>query len=500
MSNDNVLTIVDNKGNIFDEDGEYTISLDAQYYNRLTTEQFTVTGKLETAPAAVSASKDSANNYVVHFDDASAHAWKAKWTSVTVNETAYDEAVIGETLNRKDYKWTIGVHGGYDLTLQADAFDQEENTIVIKATGYNDTTIKVTSEGSLVGAPEDPAEEAKPAPKAPTATVDEAGNVTLAFADTVEWEYRNAVTEVTVNNTAYSKFDDITGNPGEKQYEWQESQGQSIDALYLDKTSFVTGENTVVIKAEGYADLTVTVTKDGAEEPGETIKEVPEVTYQNYGRGTAYLYIDNGSMSSVDGKNYIKAISSITVDKTEFSEALGFSPSANEYVVSSSTPYIAFTDSTFSSEKDTVVVVEAEGYKTLTVTVHADGSITTSTADPGASDEEQPSDGKDAPAVKSSEKDYYSGNYILHFENNVDSNWETAIKSGKATVVVNDTTYAFKSSTFLVDDNNYAWTNYGDPQLTLDPTAFTKEKNTITISAEGYKDLTITIGKDGSIV
>lgn len=496
VSNDNVLTIVDNKGNIFDEDGEYTISLDAQYYNRLTTEQFTVTGKLETAPAAVSASKDSAGNYVVHFDDASAYSWKDKWTSVTVNETAYDEG----PLNRNDYKWTIGVHGGYDLTLQADAFDQEENTIVIKATGYNDTTIKVTSEGSLVGAPEDPAEEAKPAPKAPTATVDEAGNVTLAFADTVEWEYRNAVTEVTVNNTAYSKFDDITGNPGEKQYEWQESQGQSIDALYLDKTSFVTGENTVVIKAEGYADLTVTVTKDGAEEPGETIKEVPEVTYKNYGRGTAYLYIDNGSMSSVDGKNYIKAISSITVDKTEFSEALGFSPSANEYVVSSSTPYIAFTDSTFSSEKDTVVVVEAEGYKTLTVTVHADGSITTSTADPGASDEEQPSDGKDAPAVKSSEKDYYSGNYILHFENNVDSNWETAIKSGKATVVVNDTTYAFKSSTFLVDDNNYAWTNYGDPQLTLDPTAFTKEKNTITISAEGYKDLTITIGKDGSIV
>lgn len=500
VSNDNVLIIVDNKGNIFDEDGEYTISLDAQYYNRLTTEQFTVTGKLETAPAAVSASKDSDGNYVVHFDDSNAYAWKDKWTSVTVNETAYDAAGIGGALNNRDYKWSVGTNGGYDLTLQANAFDQEENTIVIKATGYNDTTIKVTSEGSLVGAPEDPAEEAKPAPAAPTATVDEAGNVTLAFADTVEWEYRNAVTEVTVNDTAYSKFDDITGNPGEKQYEWQESQSQGIDALYLDKISFVTGENTVVIKAEGYKDLTVTVKIDGEEEPGDTIKDVPEVTYKNYGHGTAYLYIDNGSMSSTDGANYIKAISRITVDGTEYFEAWGNSPSANEYATSSSTPYIAFTGSTFSSEKDTVVVVEAEGYKTLTVTVHADGSITTSIADPGASDEEQPSDGKDAPAVKSSEKVYYSGNYILHFENNVDSNWETAIKSGKATVVVNDTTYAFKSSTLLVDDNNYAWTNYGDPQLTLDPTAFTKEKNTITISAEGYKDLTITIGKDGSIV
>lgn len=498
-SSPNVVTIVDNDGSVFKEDGTYTITIDAQYYNRLTTEPFTVTGELKSAPTAIRAEKNSDNNYVVHFDESATSDWKNAITSITVNGKPYSKKNAIMDLNKNQYQWD-NIHGTFDLTLQGYSFTQEENTIVIKATGYADTTIKVTNEGSLVGAPEDPAEEAKPAPAAPTATVDEAGNVTLAFADTVEWEYRNAVTEVTVNDTAYSKFDDITGNPGEKQYEWQESQSQGIDALYLDKISFVTGENTVVIKAEGYKDLTVTVKIDGEEKPGDTIKDVPEVTYKNYGHGTAYLYIDNGSMSSTDGANYIKAISRITVDGTEYFEAWGNSPSANEYATSSSTPYIAFTGSTFSSEKDTVVVVEAEGYKTLTVTVHADGSITTSTADPGASDEEQPSDGKDAPAVKSSEKVYYSGNYILHFENNVDSNWETAIKSGKATVVVNDTTYAFKSSALLVDDNNYAWTNYGDPQLTLDPTAFTKEKNTITISAEGYKDLTITIDKNGSIV
>ena len=498
-SSPNVVTIVDNDGSVFKEDGTYTITIDAQYYNRLTTEPFTVTGELKSAPTAIRAEKNSDNNYVVHFDESATSDWKNAITSITVNGKTYTKKDAITDLGKNQYQWD-NIRGTFDLTLQGHSFTQDENTIAIKATGYNDTTIKVTSEGSLVGAPEDPAEEAKPAPAAPTATVDEAGNVTLAFADTVEWEYRNAVTEVTVNDTAYSKFDDITGNPGEKQYEWQESQSQGIDALYLDKISFVTGENTVVIKAEGYKDLTVTVKIDGEEEPGDTIKDVPEVTYKNYGHGTAYLYIDNGSMSSTDGANYIKAISRITVDGTEYFEAWGNSPSANEYATSSSTPYIAFTGSTFSSEKDTVVVVEAEGYKTLTVTVHADGSITTSTADPGASDEEQPSDGKDAPAVKSSEKVYYSGNYILHFENNVDSNWETAIKSGKATVVVNDTTYAFKSSALLVDDNNYAWTNYGDPQLTLDPTAFTKEKNTITISAEGYKDLTITIDKDGNIV
>lgn len=498
ITSPNVVTIVDDDGSVFNEDGTYTITIDAQYYNRLTTKPFTVTGELKSAPTATSAEKNSDNNYVVHFDESATSDWKNAITSITVNGKTYTKKDGITDLGKNQYQWD-NFRGTFDLTLQGRSFDQDENTIVIKATGYEDTTIKVTRDGALVDdSTTEPGGDTQPAPAAPTATVDEDGNVTLAF-DSVDSSWKSAISSVEVNDVGYSAFNDPIGTPGEKNYQWK------IDAyggqkLYLDKTSFVPGGNTVVIKAEGYKDLTVTVKIDGEEEPGDTIKEVPEVTYQNYGRGTAYLYIDNGSMSSTDGANYVDAISRITVDGTEYSKAWGHSPSANEYATSSSTPYIAFTESTFSSEKDTVVEVEAKGYKTLTVTVHADGSITTSTNDPGASDEEQPSDGKDAPAVKSSEKVYYPGNYILHFENNVDSNWETAIKSGKATVVVNDTTYAFKSSTLLVDDNNYAWTNYGDPQLTLDPTAFTKEKNTITISADGYKDLTITIGKDGNIV
>lgn len=502
----NVLIIVDNKGNIFDEDGEYTIALDAQYYNRLTTEQFTVTGKLETAPAAVSASKDSAGNYVVHFDDASAYAWKAKWTSVTVNETAYDEAVIGGPLNRKDYKWTTGVHGGYDLTLQADAFDQEENTIVIKATGYNDTTIKVTSEGSLVGAPEDPAEEAKPAPAAPTATVDEDGNVTLAF-DSVDSSWKSAISSVEVNGVGYSAFNDHIGTPGEKNYQWK------IDAyggqeLYLNKTSFVTGENnTVVIKAEGYKDLTVTVKIDGEEEPGDTIKDVPEVTYQKYGYGTAYLYIDKGLMSSTDGANYVNAISRITVDGTEYSEAWGYSPSANQYVTSSSTPYIAFTESTFSSEKDTVVVVEADGYKTLTVTVHPDGTYTTSTSDPATEGEKQPVAGIDAPQPLSASKDSYNDVTIKFTDSNLTSEIEAFANKINAVAVNNgssEISYSVEEGhgIFGLSDNSYKISLDGSNfSIKLADNGFNTSGNSIvTLKAEGYKDLTITIGKDGNIV
>ena len=501
---DNVLIIVDNNGNIFDENGTYTIALDAQYYNRLTTEKFTVTGKLNTAPSATSASKDASGNYIVHFDDSNAYAWQAKWTGITVNDEIYSEGDTLIGLNKNQYTWTIGASSGHDLTLQENSFNKDgDSTITITAEGYEPLIIEVTAEGQLVDdSTTEPGGDTQPAPAAPTATVDEDGNVTLAF-DSVDSSWKSAISSVEVNGVGYSAFNDPIGTPGEKNYQWK------IDAyggqeLYLDNTSFVTGENnTVVIKAEGYKDLTVTVKIDGEEEPGDTIKDVPEVTYKNYGRGTAYLYIDNGSMSSTDGANYVNAISRITVDGTEYSEALGFSPSANEYVVSSSTPYIAFTDSTFSSEKDTVVVVEAEGYKTLTVTVHFDGSITTSTNDPGASDEEQPSAGKDTPSVSATSKDY-SNNYVLGFEDISDDDWAKLISSGKGVIKVNDVTYSQKGEYEIgLNDNRYQWSNSGSssyPELTLDSTSFTKDQNTITISAEGYKDLIITIDQNGTLI
>lgn len=496
FSNDNVVTIVDKDGSVFDQDGTYTVTLDARYYNSLSA-TFNVTGEAKTAPQATGAEK-SGENYVIHFGDSATSDWKNAITSITVNGKTYTEKDTITDLGKNQYQWD-NIHGTFDLTLQGRSFDQDENTIVIKATGYNDTTIKVTSEGSLVGAPEDPAEEAKPAPAAPTATVDEDGNVTLAF-DSVDSSWKSAISSVEVNGVGYSAFNDYFGTPGEKNYQWK------IDAyggqkLYLDKISFVTGGNTVVIKAEGYKDLTVTVKIDGEEEPGDTIKDVPEVTYKNYGHGTAYLYIDNGSMSSTDGANYVNAISRITVDGTEYSEAWGNSPSANEYATSSSTPYIAFTESTFSSEKDTVVVVEADGYKTLTVTVHSDGTYESSTSDPGESDESQPAADKDAPSVSGASKDY-SNNYVLGFDGISDDSWKEIVSSGKGVIKVNDVTYSLTDS-FSLGDNQYQWSSYGPygyPELTFDSTSFTKEQNTITISAEGYKDLTITIDKDGYIV
>ena len=496
----NVLIIVDDKGNIFEEDGEYTIALDAQYYNRLTTEKFTVTGKLETAPAAVRASKDSGGNYVVHFDDASAYSWKDKWTSVTVNETAYDAAGIGGTLNRNDYKWTAGVYDGYDLTLQADAFDQEENTIVIKATGYNDTTIKVTDEGSLVSAPEDPAEEAKPAPAAPTAAVDESRNVTLTF-NNLDSTWQGKITSIKVNDQEYSKFDgSYPSKPGNNEYDWQYgSQGQE---LYLDKTSFEPGANTVVISAEGYKDLTVNVNIEEPEKPpvSEDLA-APKATFEkSYGYG--YLYFDKENNNSQAGKAYVDAITEISVNDVEFSEPdYGYNPDPGEYYPSSSSyeKYVSFNEKDISTTGDTTIVIKATGYKDLTIVINKDGQLVSQgSGEVGDSDQET---GKEAPSISSTAKDYHN-DYVLYFENLNDDAWASSVSSGRATITVNGTTYNITSS-YPLSSNEYQWSSMGSfsyPELTLDATSFTEPENKIVISVDGYKDLTITIGKDGNLV
>lgn len=502
VSNGNVLIIVDNKGNIFNEDGEYTIALDAQYYNRLTTEQFTVTGKQETAPAAVSASKDNAGNYVVHFDDASAYAWKDKWTSVTVNETAYDAAGIGGALNNRDYKWSVGTNGGYDLTLQANAFDQEENTIVIKATGYNDTTIKVTNEGRLVGAPEEPdTPDTQPAPTAPTATVDDNGNVTLAF-DNLDNTWQGKITSIKVNEQVYQKFTgSYSSKPGSNEYNWQ--YGSYGQELYLDKTSFNTGDNTVVISAEGYKDLTVNVNIEEPEEPPTSEDQAaPKATFEkSYSYG--YLYFDKENDYSAEGKAYVEAITEISVNGTEFSEpGYGSYPGTGEYYPSSSgyQKYVSFNESDISTTGDTTIVIKATGYKDLTIVINKDGQLVSQgSGEVGGSDQET---GKEAPSVSSTEKDS-DNNYVLYFENLNDDVWENKVSSGLATLTVNDTTYNKMSNPFWLDSNEYQWSSRGSysyPELTLDATSFTEPENKIVISVEGYKDLTITIDKDGNIV
>lgn len=497
FSNDNVVTIVDKDGSVFDQDGTYTVTLDARYYNSLSA-TFNVTGEAKTAPQATGAEK-SGENYVIHFGDSATSDWKNAITSITVNEKPYSKKDAISALNKNEYRWD-NTYGTLDLTLQGNGFSQDENTIVIKATGYNDTTIKVTSEGSLVGAPEDPAEEAKPAPAAPTATVDENGNVKLTFGN-FDSTWQGKVSAVKVNDTTYTKYDWVD-TPGENQYEWQESKGQGIDTLYLDKNSFNPGDNTVVISAEGYEDLTVNVNIEEPEKPpvSEDLA-APKATFEkSYGYG--YLYFDKENNNSQSGKAYVDAITEISVNGVEFSEPdYGYNPDPGEYYPSSSgyEKYVSFNERDISTTGDTTIVIKATGYKDLTIVINKDGQLVSQgSGEVGDSDQETV---KEAPSISSTAKDY-NNDYVLYFENLNDGAWASSVSSGQATITVNGTTYNITSS-FWLGSNEYQWSSRGSysyPELTLDATSFTGTENKIVISVDGYKDLIITIDQNGTLI
>lgn len=497
FSNNNVVTIVDKDGSVFNQDGKYTVTLDARYYNSLSA-TFNVTGEAKTAPQATDAEK-SGENYVIHFGDSATSDWKNAITSITVNEKPYSENDAIMDLNKNQYQWD-NIHGTFDLTLQGHSFDQDENIIVIKATGYNDTTIKVTSEGSLVGAPEDPAEEAKPAPAAPTAIVDESGNVTLPFNNS-DNTWQGKITSIKVNEQVYTEFTgSYPSKPGNNEYDWQYgSQGQE---LYLDKTSFNPGANTVVISAEGYKDLTINVNIEEPEKPpvSEDLA-APKATFEkSYGYG--YLYFDKENNNSQAGKAYVDAITEISVNDVEFSEpAYGYIPDPGEYYPSSSSyeKYVSFNEKDISTTGDTTIVIKATGYKDLTIVINKDGQLVSQgSGEVGDSDQET---GKEAPSISSTAKDYHN-DYVLYFENLNDDAWASSVSSGRATITVNGTTYNITSS-YPLSSNEYQWSSmgyFGYPELTLDATSFTETENKIAISVDGYKDLIITIGKDGSLI
>lgn len=507
FSNNNVVTIVDKDGSVFDQDGKYTVTLDARYYNSLSA-TFNVSGEAKTAPQATDAEK-SGENYVIHFGDSATSDWKNAITSITVNGKTYTKKDAITDLGKNQYQWD-NIHSTFDLTLQGRSFDQDENTIVIKATGYNDTTIKVTSEGSLVGAPEDPAEEAKPAPAAPTATVDESGNVTLAF-NNLDSTWQGKITSIKVNEQVYTEFTgSYPSKPSKNEYDWQ--YGNQGKELYLDKTSFKPGDNAVVISAEGYGDLTVNVNiKDNEEPGGETsILEVPNIL--NYGWSSNIIYFDQNGTNEA-AQSYLNALSEsgkVTVNGTEYSKSDYSSwPEDNEYgIVNDTDKQIKLDGAAFDYKKDNTIVIEVEGYKTLTVTVHSDGTYTATTSDPddstSGSDSEQ-ENSKEAPQPGDFEKDTmgFGGNKLHFYYDRDNESLVMEYLQSITDVTVNGSKYTTGDGGWGIADNVFDNSSADDTDkyLELSTNAFKNDgTDTITIKADGYKDLTITIDKDGNLI
>lgn len=382
--------------------GDYTVSIEANYYNKPLTADFAVEGEVTVKPLPTmtltsTVSKDGV--YCIDFsyqDTRVFSAWKDSVKTIAVNDTTYDKTdwMSEPTADSSTYKWDNGSH--WVLYLGGEKFlTAADNTVTLSADGYNTLTLTITKDGKLVvngndsgnsgdnSGSETPA-ETQDAPKPTSASTDIMGDYKLSFDDT---SYISKITAVKVNGTTYSSGVVWNNNTY--------SISMANDGyLSIGSGSFVDGNNTVTITATGYKELTVTITKDGNlvdndnsnsgnnsgsntggnGNAGETTqKDYPSNIGFNYG-GT--LYFDQGG-SNAAAEPYLNSITRITLNGKTLSpmDSSSWWIKTGEYNVKSSSTdkYIEFYSQDFS-ESENILVIYADGYKDMTLKVNKGGS------------------------------------------------------------------------------------------------------------------------------
>lgn len=390
----NTLTIVDTQGTLLNENGQYSVTLEAEYYNQLTTPAFTVQGDLKAAPQPETGGKDG-ENYTLTFDTVP-YDWENS-LSVTVNGQAYTENTDWlSNVSAGEFEWSTGAYGGNVLTMHPDAFASGENTITLSAAGYEPMTVKVSgatgeimTDGGGTEEPEpEPGEDQTPPAVAKIEKVE-------SFFETyyrVSFEsspaaYLSALEDgeavVTVNDEICEYAIMFLGGK-----EYKISKDDYANPTYLDfsKDCFSTDGNTVVkISVEGYTDLTFTVDKDGQLVAGDTPEgaaEVPAYEWE-YSMVTTFsghkLYFDRTGNAEEAAKAYLSAVTNVQVGETVYTACTGYFLEDGQYkiVKVGTDKYIELSDSAFNETENTKIHIEAVGYKDLNLTVTAGGELVT---------------------------------------------------------------------------------------------------------------------------
>ena len=134
-------------------------------------------------------------------------------TSIKVNSTSYTSGYVSN-----NNKYSIAVTDG-SISLGNSAFTEDNNTVIITATGYKELTVTITKDGKLIvdnnpgsdngennGSPEDKDTETGLTP--PTVEL----SVPSMFSDYytlnlgMNEAYCNAIESIAVNNTTYTKI------------------------------------------------------------------------------------------------------------------------------------------------------------------------------------------------------------------------------------------------------------------------------------------------------
>ena len=272
-------------------------------------------------------------------------------------------------------------------------------------------------------------------------------------------------------------------------------------AKYIDFTTdcFGTGETIVSIKVAGYSELAFKV-QDGklvtGGDSGTTDPEItaapttaPTISQKSNGSGNNYYAFSFGTKYA----NWVSKISGVTLGSTTYSEKDSVDNlNSDNYCLDAENGTVALRINSFSLPGD--MVISVNGGESLTLRIERDGSTIKATVKettaPGGSesgDNSGEQTGKDAPVPTKSKLMF--GSYTIDFGYDNDS-----YINGITKILTNNQEY---STSYLSDYRYSSLTT--DGTVTLTNTGFTQNENTVVISSTGYKDLTLTIMKDGSL-
>lgn len=251
------------------------------------------------------------------------------------------------------------------------------------------------------------------------------------------------------------------------------------------------GKYTLQLTADYYNELNTAFTMVGS------LKKVPNAT-PDVSFATGIYSLDFGTVDStwcnyvdsvtVNGKVYTQNSFLYSLSMLGDTEYGWYDPSYNGYNI------LNLGASAFTEDKNTVVIRNTKyGYEDLTLTITKDGKLVVNGNDSGNSGDnsgsETPAETQDAPKPTSASTDIM-GDYKLSFD-------DTSYISKITAVKVNGTTY---SSGVVWNNNTYSISMANDGYLSIGSGSFVDGNNTVTITATGYKELTVTITKDGNLV
>ena len=387
--------------------------------------------------------------------------------------------------------WKENAVGKYTLTLKA---------------GYGYETQKVEFEiKAKEEAPVTPpvGDKDVPAYESWTITSGYYGRGELCFGangknDDIVKPYLTAIKEIKLNHTSLvpvsSSFSLGTG----KYY----VNSNSVQTVYFNAADFSKKESTTItIIADGYKDFTLVIGADGkvvtGGDSGETSGGDGEVTAKEPPMNwTASSFRGDYTLtSSMGNDDFMKAISEVSVNGNRYKKG---DVSNNDVYSTNETDGVIKLGSGKMTSTPNVVVIKATGYKDLTLTIAADKTVTATVGDSSGSGStetpETPSEeGKEVPS-------YVGWNYYQLIFDQDGSNAEAATyltKISKITIknTTGETVLTESSSGWSLDATQYYKLNSdSDKYISFSSSAFSKTgDNIITIQADGYKDLTLTI-------